>query len=260
MRSTFGASTSIMARSACTSSGWSSCNSDSTTIRSIRSRMSVGESLGSAIPLARRSASRRSESIRWSLFALMTTPWMRSLCSSPLSPAPSCSSVWAPPRTDVRGVRSSCDTAVRKVVFNSSRARSRSAALRSFGQGPSLRFRRHVSSQDQHREIGRGGHRHVDHLQHLEAVELRHEEVEENEVGLKLCQQARHPPRVCDSLEVEVPRLQEGTKQELDVGRLVVDHQNPSFSEGGPIYHARSPPFRVSACSACHTTCGSSFL
>ena len=80
-------------------------------------------------------------------------------------------------------------------------------------------------------------------LHHLEAVRRRHVEVEQHEVRVRRRAETEDLRRGRGRRQVRVPRLLEDLLEQQDVGRLVVDDQDPCLLEG-LVVHPRPGPSR----------------
>ena len=81
----------------------------------------------------------------------------------------------------------------------------------------------------------------MDLLQNAEAVDVGHQEIQENEVRLKLDDGLRHVSRVARRADVLVSLLLEGALEQQDVRRLVVHDEDPRREQGHRIVHGRCP-------------------
>ncbi|KIN89120.1 hypothetical protein PO78_1608 [Thauera sp. SWB20] len=84
-------------------------------------------------------------------------------------------------------------------------------------------------------------------LHELEAVQVRHAHIEQDEVGRVLRHPRRHPARVGDAFETQVARVFEQGEQQLDVGGVVVDDQDVGVGLHGDAISHRCSCVRGSA-------------
>ena len=109
--------------------------------------------------------------------------------------------------------------------------------LRARGQGALLGRHRHVRGQHQDRHVGLRGDRQLAH--HGDPVEVRHHQIEQDQVGMELVVESADLTRIRRRDEVAIAGLLQQTLEKPDVRELVVDDQDPGFVE---ISHgARSP-------------------
>ncbi len=102
------------------------------------------------------------------------------------------------------------------------------------------RLRRQVARHHQHREEGALGNL-AQAVEHLEAVHVRHVEVEQDQVGARVDVELHHLARVARALDPPEPLALEQAPQHEHVRRLVVDDQDARLLE-----HAMGCPHAAS--------------
>ena len=98
---------------------------------------------------------------------------------------------------------------------------------RAHRQRPLLDRRRVVGRDDQHRQVALDGEQRPQRLHHLEAVEVRHVQVEDDQVGPRDRHLADHLARVGQRGDVAAARGRQQPVEHPHVGRLVVDDEDP---------------------------------
>ena len=93
-------------------------------------------------------------------------------------------------------------------------------------QRPLLHRRRVVGGDDQHRQVALDGEQRPQRLHHLEAVEVRHVQVEDDQVGPRDRHLADDLARVGEGGDVAAARGGQQPIEHAHVGRLVVDDED----------------------------------
>ena len=84
-----------------------------------------------------------------------------------------------------------------------------------------------VGRQHEDRHVRVAGDLGLEELEQGEAVEVRHHEVEQDQVGLELAVQVERPARIGRAGQLAVSGRAEQALEQPDVGRLVVHDQDP---------------------------------
>ena len=94
----------------------------------------------------------------------------------------------------------------------------------------SLALARHVGGQHEHGQIRLGPPR-LEASQHLDAVEVGHAEIQQDQIGLELGAEPEHLARVARAPELPIAGVAEQLLQETHHRPLVVDDQDPGVAE-----------------------------
>ncbi len=128
--------------------------------------------------------------------------------------------------------------------------RLRDEILGAHGERPALRIPLLVAGEDQDRPVLvlRDPQRQLPH--HLETVDVRHVQVQQDEIRLECQEKGQRLAGVLDAAAVFISRLAKNALQEPDVGGFIVDDQNAVFHIVPHIVPPLEPLPGVRACYA----------
>ena len=114
------------------------------------------------------------------------------------------------------------------------------------GEGPASGFRGDVGREDEDGKVRTLGDERLELLHDREAVELWHEQIQEEQVGPELTEQRQDLARVGRARDVHVAGAVQQALEEVDVGRLIVRDQDPRALERVRVHDLSR--FRCSGC------------
>ena len=123
--------------------------------------------------------------------------------------------------------------------------RLREEIARAGAQRPALRLERRIRREDQHRAIVAGPYRRLKLPEDGDPVEVRHHEVEEDDIGVRASESREGLARVRCARDLAVSGRLEKPLEEPNVRRLVVDDQDPRRGDVW-LRHHDDPPVLAS--------------
>jgi len=125
--------------------------------------------------------------------------------------------------------------------------RLRKEVVRPACQSPLPRLAGCVPRENEDRDVRAPGQQQLQRSHDLEPVDVRHQQVEEDQIGLELSDQVRDLARVGGALDVPIPGLPQGPLQQADVGLLVVHDEDARTGLPRVAPHPQVPSVRDSS-------------